>query len=235
MAWEVADTIDLVLDTNCGFFWFTGPIQPITGGRGFSWPDCQLLVDAALWSTEYIVVCFVPQQYPLSWKCTNLYDDICVGSSQRRRQDGVSRFLNLPCSIFTMGHVDVQCDAGTLDYDGFDWHCCGTHVLLFWVCVSSHGRNSRLEGTPNNGTAGRVALALRQLRKQCTLSSSSPCPGRRSPAPRLNGAADAIVQLGWKRKPISLSSPAFLLLFNTELTFQMTRHDTNCILYLLST
>ena len=122
-------------------FDFSGPIQPITGRRRFSWPDGQLLVDAALWSTEYFVVCFVPQQYPFSWKCTHFHDDICLGSSQRRRQDGVSRFLDLPCALFTMGHVDLQCDAGALDYDGFDWHYRGTRVLLFRVCVSSHGGN----------------------------------------------------------------------------------------------
>lgn len=152
------------------FHLFIGSIQPIVRGRWFPWKNSQLCAHAHLWSGQHDVggiLCWC--SFP--GKCSDVYDGLCMGATEPRRQDEFPRFLYVQRPLRPVGHVGFLSVARKLCNDWLDWHCSGTHVLFLGIRVSSVGRSTWLADKTPYGAASVAALALWFLRER----ASPPC------------------------------------------------------------
>lgn len=146
---------------------FLGTVFTVIRRGRISESDRQVCVDVALWMGAHFVDCqlFASALFGIR---LDFYDGLCVGTTQWRRQNVLSRILDLSCPLLAVGHVGLFRPHWQRRGDGFVRHLCRTLVLLLGVCFSRRGRSTRVARGTRLGTTLFVKMDLwRGVGRKC--------------------------------------------------------------------
>ena len=70
------------------------------------------------------------RKHSFSWLVIDVYDGVCMGPTERARADELSGSVSVHGAVPAVGALFVLDSTGKQRDYGFDWHHCGTCLLL---------------------------------------------------------------------------------------------------------